>query len=380
MTELNMDAPAKGTPKTQGETSNQTLQATPAHTRIAILRDFCMRIPGASCNRCVLACPVDAISFDDNEKPCIDEELCTQCGICLGICDTFSSTRITMEDLHERFSRIAKRGDDVIVTCKENIFPGLEPASNVVVLPCIACLSPEFWTLVLAENINVKLAADLSYCNDCTRAGDMGEMLYSHAIDTAEACTRKKVGYREDIPERDNLLKDMANPTGVDRRSAFTNLAGDVNDIATGKRRLRNSEVLGSFLERRERARAQARLNLSDGISFVDFVPEGRVRRTMWPKRKMMLEALKLDRDIAPKLSLTLSTTDETLCTNTCSCTLVCPTGARALDPTSHTLSFDNQYCTGCGLCEDACTNHAISLIETTAEVFLSENEEEATV
>ena len=40
----------------------------------------------------------------------------------------------------------------VVLTCKENVFPGLEPAANVVVLPCLACLSPEFWTLVLTEN------------------------------------------------------------------------------------------------------------------------------------------------------------------------------------------------------------------------------------
>ncbi|MFQ9181047.1 MAG: hypothetical protein ACLR3C_14985 [Eggerthella lenta] len=136
----------------------------------------------------------------------------------------------------------------------------------MVVLPCLACLSPEFWTLVLTENIPVRIAADLAYCADCERAGEMGEMLYAHAVETAEEWSGAKVGYLDEIPEKENLVRDLANPEGVDRRSAFTNLVSDVGDIASGKRRLRNSDVLQQFYERKERARARARLNLVDGV------------------------------------------------------------------------------------------------------------------
>ena len=121
--------------------------------QIVVLRDYCTRTHGAACDRCALACPLDAISFAEDGRPVIDADACTRCGICLGICDAFSSSRVTMIDVHARIRRIALRGEDVVLTCKENIFPGLEPAANVVVLPCLACLSPEFWTLVLTENI-----------------------------------------------------------------------------------------------------------------------------------------------------------------------------------------------------------------------------------
>ena len=131
--------------------------------RIVVLRDFCLRAHGADCERCALACPQGAVSFAEDGIPAIDEDACTRCGICLGVCDAFSSTRVTMADLHARIRRIALRGERVVLTCKENVFPGLEPAANVVVLPCLACLSPEFWTLVLAEGIDVTIAADLSY-------------------------------------------------------------------------------------------------------------------------------------------------------------------------------------------------------------------------
>lgn len=339
--------------------------------QIVVLRDYCTRVRGADCSRCALACPHDAIGFAEDGRPTIDADVCTRCGICLGICDAFSSSRVTMIDVHARIRRIALRGEDVVLTCKENVFPGLEPAANVVVLPCLACLSPEFWTLVLAEGIDVTIAADLSYCADCARAGEMGELLYAHAVETGEAWSGRSVGFSDVIPEKENLVRDLANPAGVDRRSAFTNLVGEVGDIASGKRRLRNSEVLQEFYERRERARALARLNLGNGTEFNDFVPEGLTRRTMQPKRQMLLEALERDPGIAARVPLVLSETDCARCTDALSCAAACPTGARRPDPADGTLAYDPRYCIGCGLCADACPEGAVELVETTAEALL---------
>ena len=259
---------------------------------------------------------------------------------------------------------------------RKNVFPGLEPAANVVVLPCLACLSPEFWTLVLTENIPVRIAADLAYCADCERAGEMGEMLYAHAVETAEEWSGAKVGYLDEIPEKENLVRDLANPEGVDRRSAFTNLVSDVGDIASGKRRLRNSDVLQQFYERKERARARARLNLVDGVQFNDFVPQGRTKHVMWPKRQLLLEAIDRNPDIAARVPVVLSETDRSRCTNSLDCVAACPTGARFPSPENGELSFDARYCIGCGLCVDACPQQAIELVEATAAVFLPDEDE----
>ncbi len=275
-----------------------------------------------------------------------------------------------MTDLHARIRRIALRGENVVLTCKENLFPGFEPAANVVVLPCLATLSPEFWTLVLAENIPVKIAADLTYCADCDRAGDMGELLYSHAISNAEQWTGRTVGWIDEIPEKENLLKELADPTGVDRRSAFTNLVGDVGDIATGKRRLRNSEVLQEFQERRERSRALTRLNLGNETAFNDFAPLGRTKKTMWPKRQMLLEAIDREPNVAALVPVVVSETDCDRCTNALDCASACPTGARYPSPDDGSLAYDVRYCIACGLCVDACKQGAVELVETTAEAF----------
>lgn len=355
--------------------SNQAAEVSRPQ-RIVVLRDFCTRTCGTDCERCVLACPTNALSLNDAGLPAINSDACTSCGICLGICDAFSSTRVTMTDVHARIRRIALRGEDVILTCKENIFPGLEPAANVVVLPCLAALSPELWTLILSENIPVKIAADMAYCTDCARAGEMGEMLYGHAIETAEEWSGRKVGYADAIPEKENLVKELADPTGVDRRSAFANLMGDVGDIASGKRRLRNSEVLQEFYERRERSRALASLNLGDDQQFNNFAPEGRTKKTLWPKRRMLLEAIERDGDIAARVPIIVSETDLTRCTNTLACTQFCPTGARSPSPDDGTLSFDVRYCIGCGLCVEACPEAAVELVETTAEVLAQNNKD----
>lgn len=39
-----------------------------------------------SCGACVSACPVNAISFDENGKAKIDPKLCIKCGTCQAIC------------------------------------------------------------------------------------------------------------------------------------------------------------------------------------------------------------------------------------------------------------------------------------------------------
>ena len=333
--------------------------------KVLFLQDYCTRLKGEDCKRCVMACPKEAITIGKNNAPHIDEDMCTGCGICFGICDAFSSNRVTLIDLHKRIKRIARQGDTVYFTCPEYLFPGFEPASNVIVLPCIACLPPEFWTLVLAENITLRLAFDIRDCAECSRAGEIAEMLYGHAISTAEEWTEKKVLLSKNLPEKENILKDITDPQGVDRRSAFTNLLGDVGDIASGKRRLRNSEVLHQFIERREKSRAIAQLNLREVDEPNNFAPGGLVRKLLFPKRKMLIEAIECDSSIAQRIPLYLA---EITCTDIAyNPTFNCPTGALYPDSDTGKVHIEKIFCIGCGLCIDAYPEGAIDLTQTTA-------------
>lgn len=40
----------------------------------------------SGCGTCVAACPVGAISFDENGKAVINKDLCIHCGTCQAIC------------------------------------------------------------------------------------------------------------------------------------------------------------------------------------------------------------------------------------------------------------------------------------------------------
>ena len=336
--------------------------------QIATLKGFCTRARGAECRRCELACPADAVSFDASRLPVIDADACTLCGICLGICDAFTSKHVTMEDVHERFVRIAKRGEEVVVTCEENLAEGARPAANVVVVPCLAALAPEFWTVVLAENMTVRIALDFKRidCRKCSRAGELGEALYTRAVETAESYTERTVGYQRVVPEREDLVKDYTNPADVDRRGAFESMADDVVGIATGKRRLRNSKVLNDYVTRREKARAQVRLRLAEGVEHEDFAPAGQRRRTLWPKRKFLLAAIESEPSVAARVPLLLSHTDAQRCRGTQDCVEACPTGARQPAEEGRPATFLPRYCIACGLCVAACPEHAVELEECT--------------
>lgn len=356
--------------------------AAPApKTKVVVIHDYCIRAKGADCDRCERACPHGSISFDTRNRPVVDNASCTGCGVCYGICDAFSSTHLTMLDLHARIRRIAASGQRAYLTCRENIFPDFVPDTNVVVLPCLSMVPPELWTLLLTENIRTSIACDLVYCEDCERAGVVGGALFPRAIELAETRTGKKIRFSTVIPEKQKLLEKYAENDTLGRRQAFTGLVSDVGEIATGKRRLRNSEVLQDYYEKKERQRAIARLNLVEDSAFNKLVPQGHVKHTRFPKQQMLLEAVERQPDIADKIPLAISTTDASLCVQAYDCVSACPTGAREPDTETGEVKLDARLCIGCGICVDACQQGACELEETTAAIYVpnATDKEEAT-
>ena len=345
--------------------------------KLVVVNEYCTRQAGSDCARCEHACPHGAISLPEgNAAPVVDHDVCNGCGICFGVCDAFASTHLTMNDLHARIRRIATSGRRAYLTCKENIFPDLHIDTNVVVLPCLSMVPPELWTLLMAEKIRLTIACDLKYCEDCDRAGEIGGELFPRAIEIAEQRTGENVLFSYRIPESQKLIEkytDEEDPT--DRRAAFTSLLSDVGEIASGKRRLRNSEVLQDYYAKRERARAVARLNLSENSPFADFTPEGRQRHTLFPRQKMLLEAVERRHDIAAEIPVGISKTDFEYCTGAGACVAACPTGARSLDQETGKPEVDPMYCVGCGACMNACEQGAVFIDEATAEIYLDELE-----
>ena len=350
--------------------------ATPK-ARLVVVREYCTHAAGSDCQRCAHACPHAAISLPDQGAPSVDHELCNGCGVCFGICDAFAPTHLTMNDLHARIRRIAIAGDRVYLTCRENVKKDLVPDSNVVVLPCLSMVPPELWTLMLAENIRITIACDLRYCEDCTRAGDIGGMLFPRAVELAQERTGATVLFSLRIPEKRSLSQKLTDDDALGRRAVFTGFANDVSEIASGKRRLKNSAVLQDFYERRERQRASARLNLADDSPFADFAPEDRAKRMVFPRQRMLLEAIERMPEMADKIEVAVSETDLELCTGSHECVSACPTGARSIDNATGKVELDARLCVGCGICVDACSACACSVVEARGSVYSIEHGEE---
>ncbi|MBR3690306.1 MAG: 4Fe-4S ferredoxin [Eggerthellaceae bacterium] len=350
--------------------SNSRVKATRPDPKIVVTADFCVNPKGGSCKRCVMACPVAAIRLGTDGLPQIDSEACTFCGICLGICDAFTSNDVTMTDLASRVSRAAQRGEGVFIACAPVLEGEDDPAPCVVEVPCLAALSPEFWTSLLAEGIELRAVCDFERCAKCARGGDVAEMLYTHAIETAQAWTQRTIDVVDEVPAKTGYLQSFVQHGDVDRRGVFTHFAGNVEDAASGEYRKRNSSVLQDFYERQERMRAQTRQMQNTLPEVNRHAQSGSVMKLMQPKRRMLLQAIEHDASIAERVQLVVSDTDCASCCNALDCAGACPTSARYPDADTGLLSYDVRYCIGCGNCVRACFAHAAHLVEVPASLL----------
>lgn len=349
-----------------------------APDRLIFLKDYCIRGAQVDCNRCTHACPVAAIEIGDDGWPSIDRDRCTKCGICLGICDAFSATKRNLEALHQHIQRIAVTGERVIITCRENIPPKFIPDDNVVVLPCISCIPPEMWSLFLAENIHMSIYCDLSYCDDCDRAPVLGGMLFPRSIQIAQERNEDT----DNVIRTVNELPEKPRPTSAEdplgRRQAFDNLIGDFSQIASGKRRLKNSTTLQDVYIKRHRKAAVAQLHLIKNDDVNALMPHGTTHHVLFPRKKMVIETLMNNPESSEKTAMALSRTDQELCdsgqgcNSTYACVHRCPSGARSVSVSEKTVDTSPLLCIGCGACEQACPEDACVVEETTAEELLS--------
>ena len=333
--------------------------------RILVLRDLCIRTQGADCARCGEACPKSALSFSEGKPPVVDEAACSLCGICQGTCDAFTATSFTLTQAHAGARRAAMGSRPVILTCSENVSEQDDPASNVVVLPCLAMLPAELWAALLAEGADVQVAIDMELCETCAKAGGPAQCLYAERIAQAEEWTQRNVGFAASLPQAadEGLFAGLANAgADGDRRGLFTDMISQLKDAASGTMRERTDARLQTLREQNERLAAHQRLDLGNGTQFNKFAPHGRVKSVMGTSRNLLLQALDAQPDMAARVELSLPEINADACEGCLRCTRACPTGALLPDAQDGTLSLDWRYCIDCGLCESACPRNAITL------------------
>ncbi|MDO4533162.1 MAG: hypothetical protein Q4C36_05515 [Coriobacteriia bacterium] len=281
----------------QLDTAAEITEDAPVIERILFFPEPCTRLEGEECTRCAAVCPQHAISFAESGMPTIDAGACSCCGICIGVCDSFSSSRITTVDHANRMQRHAQDGK-LYLCCKEDLFEGLEPAKNVIALNCLSSLSPEFIAYLFSTGIELVLCHDLSYCEGCPVGGAFGGALWQRAFKLAQEWTGKQLESSEVIPEVEHFTEKMSAP---DRRTLFTGAIGAVGEVASGEYRARKSSVVEQFLARREQMRAQTQAIAGESL-YLDEDSRKQSQESRFSRKILLEKALENDPLIAERM------------------------------------------------------------------------------
>ncbi len=342
---------------------------------IAALPAWCSACYGSTCKRCQAVCPTQAISLSPVSGPSIDEALCTRCGLCAGVCDAFIQTRYTLADLFQNVVRNAQEEGGIYFTCNEYLPPAAQPRDNVIVLPCLAALPPEFWAAVMAEGIELNMYCDFTLCHDCSVAGQQAPTLFKYALQTAQQWMSGEVYACRTLPEKGTVLETLSHIDEDDRRGLFSALAREGKDIASGQHRKRNSGTTSGFHEQQDRLRAEGRIKAA-AISARASTPQKPLSdaafstKHPWDRQALLVTAVQKRPDRAATIRRYCTTTNEELCCHTLSCISACPTGARSLDTATNRVCVDAKLCIACGACVATCPTGACTFKEITAQEY----------
>lgn len=348
------------------EEVQQNTPQQPLRAQIFPLKRYCTRAAGSECKRCQLVCPHDAISFSEQNQPCIDDARCTRCGLCRGICDAFASERITLLDLADRAIRYAQDAGPLFFTCAEATEDTTDLHQNVFVLPCLASLPPELWAHLLLQGASVFIHCDFDRCKQCACAGPQAEALFSYAFSTAETWSGKTLNFSDDLPNEESVLEFYEHPDEMDRREIFSSVFNEASDIATGKYRQRKSKSQSSFHEQRERMKARGHIQQGNNLTLQEAIQNAPTKRR-WARQQLLADALQNHPRQAAQIERWYAETNDVLCNKTKTCIDVCPTHARTFNEETQMVEADRRYCIACGACVNACQNHACYLEEGTA-------------
>ncbi len=339
------------------------------------VKALCTRPFNTECTRCAQACPHKAISFNDENLPVIEDELCTNCGVCAGICDGFSSVRVTLEDLIHNALDISDQGLAITIACNDMIPLGEDPADNVLLVPCLAALPPAAFSYLLAFGAQVNICCDFELCNHCAVAGSLAPELFSHAIATAESWNEKEIGFVDKVPTQQSIFASVLADAkqANDRRNMFAGLSTTMTEVATGEYRLHSNSSVLDFQERMERLRAAGHIKQHEGTTLEELTASYRIPK-YWPRQKLILEAAEENPEIGARIPVWVASISEA-CQQSHACVDQCPTGARQINEDGK-LSYDKSYCIACGACMKVCVHEACDFTEVSALELIQDSEQ----
>lgn len=311
----------------------------------------------ATCDRCVRACPVDALSLDDTIQ--MDEAACVQCGLCLHSCPVgaFSGADGTAELLNA----VAQLPERHLVELACAAHPQAEqgPGQSSAVLRtkgCLAALGPAAYVSLFALGVS-HLVLRLDACANCPLGQAQPEIERSLAAGCRMAAPESAAA------ERATLVRQIRPDWPQRRITAVTRPARSRRDF------FKSFTAVGTPSPRVKQLTA-------DDAPTAD-KPLPRERRRLLAAWELLPGDARPMPDTAVLESLSFAQlTANASCTACGVCERVCPTGALQLevDETDrYQLTFNARNCVDCGLCLTLCEPNALQRHAPTADHLLAD-------
>jgi Fe-S-cluster-containing hydrogenase component 2 len=384
------------------------------------------------CAICSDFCPVGAIETRAAGRPIISTS-CIRCAACVGACpvNALACSTKTLQQIIRLALQASLRVEHLVMTCERTaallrleimtdepeaatealrLMEQARTSEHLQTVPCLGMLTRELWFALLNE-IGVskleKLSVFLPFgqCAECpVNTRENIEDQLGAAIDRAEEWTDRSVGLiarADELPQirKANVRAYLASDFEIDRRGAFTGFFEELKQSWEDNAQVGNRALEEAHWQR-ERKKSFERTRLS----------ADKKKRTggrspiAVPTRHILVEALGRNDAHASKTLLTVSTTDERLCTLCGDCVNACPVHARSIvevaaqaeseektadvsqdrdkaanaGPTEDKAAakerrvvVDSLYCVACSVCLQVCPSKACLFTEVEASLFL---------
>ena len=287
-----------------------------------------------SCEKCISACPTDAIQkVEGNSIPALSQIDCIECGACISTCPTEALIIPKFSPLDFIFKTLENNNsDEVILDCKKNI-------------PCLASLSIEdLVSLVILKKYDI--FANFGHCSSCDIFAKVGNQIDSQ------------------IQEANFFLKTLNIENQIILQNISDNQSFEKMDF-------------------QKRAIFDASIFKRDMRSFDSGEIAKAKNKDISNRRKLFLMSIQR---VEKENSHILHSDDLTFlsqkivdksCTNCQICYRVCPTTALSSDYKNSIINFNSSLCVKCHLCHDVCETSSIQIREDfSIQKFLNRDSE----
>lgn len=266
------------------------------------------------CQKCVKACPVEALGIDPDLGVVYEEQKCEGCGLCVGSCPGGAFTLPNFS-----FRELVRTSDknEPVLTCEE------AKAAGGVTLPCLGIL--DSWALV-AVVLNTAAKVTLDYqperCRQCRRQG----------AERIRAAMEDALAFLDDLGEGRRL--ELVDEEKVDRLGKMT------RQEFFGLFKQQAVKTIGKFQDTEEEY-SQERL------------PE---------QKAVLLDTLKKRSGEAVQLGKLLANPHITGSCDGCGdCSTFCPGGALKKRINGQiSITYRPDRCLNCGICQEVCRKDAL--------------------